>query len=674
VTGELFGPYRLDELIGRGGMGEVHRAYDTGRERAVALKRLPAELAGNADFQARFRHESRVAARLTEPHIIPIHDFGEIDGRLFIDMRLVLGTDLATLLRQRGPMPADRAVHIVSQVASGLAAAHAERLVHRDVKPSNVLLTGSNSGQDYAYLIDFGIAHTPTTATMTAAGTTVGTLAYMAPERFLGHPVDHRIDIYALGCLLYECLTACRPFPGEDTAALAYAHLNAPPPAPSTRQPGVPASLDAVVANALAKDPDRRYQGALDLAAAARAALSNPLANPLTRPPTMRMTNPTHTGLSAHAAPTIGPPIEAGRKRRRLPLVIAGVVTALALTAVVAVLVDPKLARWTATDGPSSGAAPSIASPTSNAPASSAPAPGPAPTVVATVAVGAEPWAVAVAPDGRHTYLTNGMADTVSVLDNGSNTIVATIPVGKRPHGVALSPDGRRAYVTNLSGGSVSVLDTAANTVVATVPIGRGDSPDGVAVTPDGRQVYVTNDDADSVSVINTDGNTVTKTIRVGKAPDGIAITPDGRQAYVANQSSASVSVIDTATNAVTGTIDLPGAKPVRLAITPDGSRAYLTNGGALLVVSTDHNTVAATIPVGVKLAGLVITPDGRQTYVVDTSANSVSIVDNTNNAVRNTVGIGQAPRGASISPDGRHVYLTNSHSNTLTVLDTNAR
>jgi tRNA A-37 threonylcarbamoyl transferase component Bud32 len=257
-------------------MGEVHRAYDTVKKRTVALKRLPGHLADDAAFQARFRREAEVAARLTEPHVIPIHDFGEIDGRLFIDMRLVAGSDLGSLLARTGPLPPARAAGLVGQVAAALAAAHAEQLVHRDVKPSNVLVAGGpegTNGEDHAYLVDFGLAHHAEATAMTATGTTIGTAAYMAPERFLGRTVDHRVDVYALGCLLFETLTGRRPYPGEGAAELMYAHLNQPPPAATRLRPDLPAALDEVVARALAKEPGERYGSVAEFAVASRAAL-----------------------------------------------------------------------------------------------------------------------------------------------------------------------------------------------------------------------------------------------------------------------------------------------------------------------------------------------------------------------------------------------------------------
>ncbi|WP_218604349.1 serine/threonine-protein kinase [Pseudonocardia abyssalis] len=269
---EQFGPYRLEELVGRGGMGEVYRAYDTRRDRIVALKRLPAHLAADPDFRARFRKEAAVASRLTEPHIVPIHDFGEIDGRLFLDMRLVNGRDLADVLAEGGPLPAARAVPIVAQVASALDAAHASGLLHRDVKPANVLLTG-----DFAYLADFGVARAvdgSADSALTATGATVGTLGYMAPERFLGDAVDHRVDVYALACVLFELLTGRTPFAGVTGPALMHAHLSTEPPAPSRVAHGVPAALDAVVARGMAKDPAHRYAAAGELAAAATQAVN----------------------------------------------------------------------------------------------------------------------------------------------------------------------------------------------------------------------------------------------------------------------------------------------------------------------------------------------------------------------------------------------------------------
>ncbi|MFN2496570.1 MAG: serine/threonine-protein kinase [Pseudonocardiaceae bacterium] len=269
------GDYRLEALLGSGGMGEVHRAYDTRRNRRVALKLLSADLADDREYRERFRRESDAAARLNEPHVIPIHDYGEIEGRLFIDMRLVDGQDLGRILEQSGPITPERAVSIVSQIAAALDAAHSHDLVHRDIKPANVLITVDQGGY-FAYLVDFGVAYASASPyqVVTRMGTTIGTVEYMAPERFDGKPIDRRVDIYALACMLHECLTAMRPFSGDSLPALMRAHLYDPPPKTSVLRPGIPPALDDVVARGMAKDPGDRYRTAGELAEAARAALT----------------------------------------------------------------------------------------------------------------------------------------------------------------------------------------------------------------------------------------------------------------------------------------------------------------------------------------------------------------------------------------------------------------
>ncbi|MFD6463851.1 serine/threonine-protein kinase, partial [Streptomyces roseolus] len=190
-------------MLGKGGMGEVYEAYDTVKQRVVAVKLLPEELAKDPVYQVRFRRESQAAARLAEPHIIPIHDWGVIEGVLFIDMRLVPGTDLRTLLRGQGPLEPGRAIGIIEQIAAALDAAHADGLVHRDVKPANILVTEA----DFAYLADFGIAHTEGDAAVTQVGMAVGSYVYMAPERFDVGQITGRADIYSLACVLHESLT-----------------------------------------------------------------------------------------------------------------------------------------------------------------------------------------------------------------------------------------------------------------------------------------------------------------------------------------------------------------------------------------------------------------------------------------------------------------------------------
>ena len=275
----MFGRYELRSLIGVGGMGEVYEAYDTAKDRTVALKLLRTDFAADTDFQERFRRESRVAARLQEPHVIPVHDFGEIDGVLFIDMRRVEGSDVKTALARGGPMHPLRAARIVAQVASALDAAHAEGLVHRDVKPENILLTR----QDFAYLVDFGIARVGGETGLTSAGSAVGSAAYMAPERFSGAGAGPASDVYALACVLYECLTGRTPFPAGDFSQLVGAHLMKPPPRVSAARQGL-AAFDAVVGRGMAKRPGDRYPTAGTLARAASSAAEAPAVAPPSHP------------------------------------------------------------------------------------------------------------------------------------------------------------------------------------------------------------------------------------------------------------------------------------------------------------------------------------------------------------------------------------------------------
>lgn len=282
MDGAPFGRYRLVELLGRGGMGEVWKAFDTATQRVVAVKVLPAQLASDPVFEERFRHEAFAAAGLTNPHVVPIHNFGEIEGRLYVDMRLIEGQDLEHLLG-RGPLEPRRAVKIVEQIASALHAAHRIGLVHRDVKPSNILV----AEDDFSYLIDFGIARAAGDTKLTATGNVVGTWPYMAPERFTSGQADSRADIYALTCVLYECLTSSRPFPGDSVEQQIAGHLTTPPPRPSISRPDVTPELDAVIAAGMAKDPDERYSTTVELARAASSALATAAATQPAQPDSM---------------------------------------------------------------------------------------------------------------------------------------------------------------------------------------------------------------------------------------------------------------------------------------------------------------------------------------------------------------------------------------------------
>ena len=323
-----FGPYELQELIGMGGMGEVYRAYDTVRERMVALKILRADVASDPSYRDRFRRESRIAARLQEPHVIPVHDFGEIDGVLYIDMRLVEGGSVKDELRVKGVLPPPRTVAIVSQVAAALDAAHANGLVHRDIKPENVLLTPD----DFAYLVDFGIANGGGEATVTRTGMIIGSCAYMASERLGGTPGGPPSDVYSLTCLLFECLTGRAPFEAADIRQVMSAHMFAPPPRPSEVRPGLNPAFDAVVAKGMAKSPGDRFATAGELARAAAAAVhaSPP---PVAPPHTRQFPAERPPAYVPHPAVVTPAPATRSRFGRTQKLLLAGTVATLGLAA-----------------------------------------------------------------------------------------------------------------------------------------------------------------------------------------------------------------------------------------------------------------------------------------------------------------------------------------------------
>jgi serine/threonine protein kinase len=322
-AGSRFGPYQLRRLLGRGGMGEVYEAYDTVKDRVVALKLVSEQVSSDDVFRRRLQREAQTAGRLQEPHIVPIHDYGELDGQLFIDMRLIEGKDVGAVLNRTGPLPPARAVAIVEQVASALDAAHRAGVIHRDIKPENILLTE----RDFAYLVDFGIAAAATEQRVTKTGVAVGSWNYMAPERFGKDDATYRVDIYALACLLYECLTGTKPFQTDSLSSLMAAHLMEPVPRPSQRNPAVPAAFDEVIARGMAKDPIDRYATAGDLAQAALHALSAPDQ----RQATDLIQHSQHFAPPRWVAgPPVPPWIPPAPPKRRLGLIIGALVVVVA--------------------------------------------------------------------------------------------------------------------------------------------------------------------------------------------------------------------------------------------------------------------------------------------------------------------------------------------------------
>jgi YVTN family beta-propeller protein len=723
---ETFGQYRIEALIGGGGMGEVYRARDTRRDRDVALKLLPEVLSADQDYVRRFRRESHAVARLREPHVIPIHDHGEIDGRLFLDMRLVDGQSLAALLEAGGPLAPERAVTLVSQAALALDAAHADGLVHRDVKPSNFLVTPA----DFVYLVDFGIAHAvgDTRSRLTMAGATVGTLDYMGPERFENRPIDGRTDVYSLACVLYECLTGRKPFPGDDLPALMYAHLHLPPPSASDAVVGVSRQLDAVIARGMAKDPDQRYATAGELAAAAQAAIGltadlpsppaeselpapretvppSPAAETVRIPVGAARPGPGYPGGSTVFAADRGPasagippidrpsalpplpppggpePAPGGRRSGRGVLVLLALLLVVATAAVTLLVVN----RSSAGDPPAGAVAPPVrasdgvpVAPGAPVAVGSAPEPvgnsSASPTAGATVPVGPTPGYMEIAPNGRYGYIAHRAAGILTVFDTTINSVTGTIPVPDGgPQFVVFSPDGKRAYVSifnsDYSINEVGVLDTANSTFVAKVPTGK--RPFALDITPDGRTVYVPNHDSGSITVIDTATNTVSATIDVAPNPHWVDVSNDGKRLYAANHESNILTIIDTATNAPVATVPV-GKSPHSILADPKQPLLYNVNydSSSMSVTDLTTNAVIATVPTPAHPQDVSIAPDGKHGYLVTVDDNAIQVFDTKTLAITTRVPVGRSPTSIAVAPNGRQAYVTNLDDGTVTVIN----
>jgi tRNA A-37 threonylcarbamoyl transferase component Bud32/CheY-like chemotaxis protein len=276
--GAVIAGYRIEERIGRGGMGVVYRAEHLNLRRRAAVKIIAPDLAESDGFRERFTREARIAAALQHSNIVTVYDAGEVDGLLYLAMQYIEGSDLAAMLRTESRLRPYRAVDVCRQIAAALDAAHAMGLIHRDVKPANVLIEGRT-----AFLTDFGLTKRleGTHTQLTRAGDVVGTIHYVAPEQIEGAPVSARTDVYSLGCLLYHCLTGQVPFTRDTDVAVIYAHLSEPPPKITRVRPELPEGLDGIIAKALDKSPDRRFPTCGDLISAARAVIdaAGPLAD-----------------------------------------------------------------------------------------------------------------------------------------------------------------------------------------------------------------------------------------------------------------------------------------------------------------------------------------------------------------------------------------------------------
>ncbi|OJZ74684.1 hypothetical protein BRW65_08230 [Mycobacterium paraffinicum] len=654
-------------------MGEVWRAYDTVTDRIVALKVLPAHFAADKTFQQRFRREAHSAARLNNPHVVPIHTYGEIDGRLFVDMRLIEGRDLATVLAS-GSMSPSRAVHIVEQVARAVYAAHKIGLVHRDIKPSNILLDEN----DFAYLIDFGIARVLGETGLTGTDAVVGTLRYMAPERFKVGEADARSDIYALACVLYECLTGGAPFPGDSIEQQVAGHLSTPPPRPSDS--GAPPAFDAVIATGMAKDPAQRYATPVDMARAARDAVTVPLGLPEPNAQSPNATTPTQVASwpsepTQQARKPLHPDprqeMTGNRKRAKRSWVIAaaviGVVTALGGASLYVLRTHTSAPGSAQTTGSATAAPPPSGGGTPSSGVSAVPS-GP-PTIATSVRVGNGAFGVAVDSAGHTAYVANTGSNSVSLVDTGSRTVTATIAVGRHPVGVAVDPSTRTVYVTNYDDSSVSVIDTTNGTVIAR--IGVGSHPGGVVVDPDARIAYVTNGDSASVSVIDVTTHTVIGTVPTGKGPSRVAIDRTAHRLFVTT-ADPTVTVIDTTNRTVVGSVALR-VHPAGIAIDTASHTAYIASGddASVSFVDTVSLGVTASVPVGQRPAGVAVDPPTNTAYVANYSGGSVSVIDTTKRIVTGILAVGNNPLAIAVDPTTHFAYVTSDlNHGSLTVIE----
>ena len=608
--------YRIEGVAGEGGMGIVYLATQVALGRPVALKLISPEHGSDPAFRERFARESRLAALIDHPNVVPVYEAGEADGRLFIAMRFVPGTDLRALISRERLEPA-RAVEIVGQVAAALDAAHRRGLVHRDVKPANILIS-TEGGVEHVYLTDFGLTkRTTAQSALTQVGMFVGTLDYVAPEQIRGEATDARADVYALGCVLYHALTGAVPFARDSDVATIQAHLNDPPPRVTGAADELPASLDAVIAHALAKDPAERYASAGDLAAAAREAVQD--AGPA-RAASTAAPGPPSAAPAAHSpAPASASPAPSPWPRRRLIALGAALPTVLVAGLAAAAL--------SATGVLSEGDEPNrraVAAPVA------------AVTPAATAEAAPEP---ATQP-----------------------AVAATIPVGRGPDGLAV--DRGRVYVVNADDGTLTRIDATTDRVDGE-PVAVGANPDGVVAAK--GAVFVTLTDEDQVQRLEAQPDPVPSArIGVGDVPQGISL---GKQlVWVANSGSGTVNRIDRASPALVGGPIGVGTRPTGIFV---GRRTvWVTNRGDDTVQRIDPSTaqpIGDPIPVGDEPHGVIETRDSA--WIANTGDGTVTRLDReTGEAVGDPIRVGREPR--ELAAGLGSVWVANSADNSVSRID----
>ena len=730
AVGTRIGNYRIEAYLDRGGMASVYEATDLHLNRRVALKLLVGELAENSDFRARFVRESRFAASLEHPNIVPIYDAGEIDGLLYIAMRLVRGTNLAGFIGSAGALEPARALDLLAPAASALDAAHAAGLIHRDVKPANFLLATGREGHQHVYLADFGLTKRASAlAELTVSGTFAGTMDYSSPEQIRGDKLDSRSDLYALGCVAYECLTGSPPFVRDDQAALLWAHLAIDPPPVSAHCQDL-TRADAVMARCLAKSPKDRFEtcgqfiDALSDAVCAgrhrsapsrdvlgaRAAAPHPAGHgathPGTRPPAstqgLRISQGyrTNDGVPSHPpghlpeappAPPLAPPI--GRRTRQGPRwirqhgVVVSVGTLLAISvllAVAAVATHDRPEVGVDADRAAVSATPSATRPTDAIPSTGADPTSPVEpqppaqalaipsTLGSPIEVGPTPGFVTMAPDGRHAYVAHRETGFITVVDTFTDQVSDRIPVTNGPpQYIAMTPDGSKAFVSIFDSqqtvNAVTVLDTRTSRVLSTISVDR--QPMALTVGPDQRYVYVPSRGAAAVDVFDAITGRKITSAPVPGDPHSIRISLDGAWGYIADSERNQVSVLDTADYRTLPPIGV-GRDPRSLTLSPDGKLLAVGCFGSndVYFIDTVTRQVVRQVKVGTGPMDVAFTPDGRYVYTADVDSGTVTVVDPETGAVTASIPT-PSPTSVSFLPDGTKAYVTNMNSGTVTVL-----
>ena len=645
TAGTVFAGYQIDSVAGEGGMGRVYRATEIALARPVALKLIADDFAGDRKFRERFQRESMLAASIDHPNVIPIYEAGEVDGELYIAMRFVDGTDLLAAVMREGPFEPARAVGIISQVASALDAAHRRGLVHRDVKPGNVLLTGED---EHAYLTDFGLVKTLSGEApgMTTAGHFVGTLDYSSPEAIQGGDADARSDVYSLGCVLFYVLTRVSPFLRDSNVGTMFAHVNEPAPSLLEARADLPPALGAVIERSLAKDPAARQQSAGEFAREAQEALAAAPAAGSTggaKPPSTR-----------EVAVPGGPPQRARLLGIILPAVLVIGLIAAALAALgVFESDDPKQAGETATATATAGEnGTATATATATAAAS-------VPKVAASIEVGEGPDGISVSDDGQ-VWVTDATAGTFVRIDVETNeTLGEPLEVGKAPDGVVAAK--QVAWIASTGDDRVRRVESNPDPVViGTIPV--GDQPNGISL---GKQlVWVTNSGDDSVNRIDRGSATVVGSpIGVGKEPIGVNV--GANSVWVANHGDGTVTRIDSSTAQVIGS-------PVEVG---KGPRGVVEGLGAVWVANSDDGTVSRLDPESGKVTGepIRVGQDPRDltvgagfVWVANAKDNTVSQIDpKTNRVVGRAIPVGDDPIGITFGNGA--VWTANHQDGTVT-------